>query len=170
MSFTEEALMSELWPYILPLPVKEGRQYEVLLSLFKSKASVDIIRSCSIEDVTYQRDLTKKLPYSNKTILKRLGSLVSANVLSEGMEKSRKKRAWIKLYRLTSLGKWIKLLMTPPQTLPKAKIKELIGELLELHVEGAVRVCLEHRINPEVVKTAFEKGYHRAAPRSSTIR
>jgi len=114
-----------------------------------------------MEGVTYQKDLTRTLPYSNKTILNRLKSLVLTDVLSEGMEKSKNKRAWVKWYKLTSLGKWVKLLMTPPQTLPRAKIKELIGETLELYVEGAVRVCLEHKINPEIIKTAFENMYQK---------
>ena len=155
--------MSDFWPYVVPLPIGEGRQYEVLLSLFKSKASIDIIRHMPMEGVTYQRDMIKKLPYSNKTIIKRLMSLVSTNVLSEGMERSKKRRAWIKWYRLTSLGRWTKLLLTPPQTFPKSKIKELVEEFSTLYVEGVVKLCLKHRINPEIVKTTFDTVYNIAS-------
>jgi hypothetical protein len=167
VSFVEK-FMREFWPYIVPLPIAEGRQSEVLHSLFKSKASIEIVRSVPLEGVIYQKDMIENLPYSNKTILKRLSSLVSNNVLSEGMEKSDKRRAWVKWYKLSNLGRWIKLLMMPPQNLPKATLKKIVGELLKLYIEGAVKLCFEHKINPEIIKDTFEKAYCKAISKNPT--
>ena len=89
--------MEKLWPYVLPLPIDEGEQSKILFSLFKSKASIDIMKYMRVEGATYQRDMIKKLPYSNKTIIQHLETLVSANVLTEGMEKSKEKQFQIKL-------------------------------------------------------------------------
>lgn len=153
--------MEKLWPYVLPLPIEEGEQSKILFSLFKSKASIDIMKYMRMEGATYQRDMIKKLPYSNKTIIEHLATLVSANVLIEGMEKSKEKRAWIKWYTPTPLGRWIQLLLMPPQKVPKNKINDLLNDLLKLQVEGAVKLCLKYKLDPDTLKTSFMETYEK---------
>lgn len=151
--------MERLWPYILPLPTESRRQHQILLSLFRSKVSIDIIRSVPLEGPAYQRAMIKRLPYSNKTIIKWLKALVSAGTLTEGMEKSKDKRAWVKWYRLTPFGKWIRLLLIPPKQIPRATIEKLFKELFEMYVRSAISLCATYKINPKVLKTMVDRLY-----------
>ena len=159
--------MRELWPYIVPLPIGEGQQYEVLLSLFKSKVSIDIMGLVPLEGNAYQKNIIEKLPYSNKTVIERLGSLVAANVLSEGMEKPDKRRVWVKWYKLTNFGRWMKLLLMPPQEIPREKIIELLRELMRLYLEGIIRLCHKHEIDPNIVRRIIQEAYDDTSSNSS---
>lgn len=151
--------MERLWPYVLPLPTDSKRQHQILLSLFRSEVSIDIMRSVPLEEAAYQRVMIKKLPYSNKTIIKWLKTLVSAGTLTEGMEKSKDKRAWVKSYRLTPFGKWIKLLLIPPQQIPHERIESLIKELFGIYMKSAIRLCKRYKIDPEIFKATIDSLY-----------
>ena len=152
--------METLWPYVLPLPTDSKRQHQILLSLFKSKVSIDIVRSIPLEEAAYQKAMIKKLPYSNKTIIKWLKNLVSVDILAEGMEKSKHGRAWVKWYRLTPFGKWMKLLLMPPEQVPSERIADLINELFGMYLRSAISLCKRYKIDPEILKTTMNKLYH----------
>jgi len=154
--------MEELWPYILPLPTKSTQQYKVLLSMFKYKASPQILKSISVDKPTYQRDLIKKLhPYSNKTVIQNLNTLVAAGILEEGMEKvvAKGKSVWVKWYKPTSLGKWLVLFLIPLKQIPRREVEKTLKELFEFYVKSTINFCVNYGIDPKSIKKTFEETY-----------
>lgn len=147
----------EVWPYIVPLPTPS--QYTVLSSLFSSKASLDIMRKIRLEGKMYHGELIAQLPYSNKTVTESLKRMVSNGLLEEGMEKSQVngKARWLKWYKLTKLGRWIKLLIIPPSQLPKERIKELVNELFQLYLNSVIELYRKNNISLQELKNVFEK-------------
>jgi len=122
--------VSELWPYVLPLPKKPFDQYRVLLSAFSSELSLEILKQTSSGNRVLQGELIRRLPYSGKTVLGCLSKLVSSGVLESGMEKRklRNKTVWVKWYTPTTLGRWFALLLSPRKvTAPEAR--ELLGQI-----------------------------------------
>jgi len=154
-----EASSLEIWPYILPLPSDRADQRRFLLSVFGSDTAIDILRNVSLEEKVYQRDLIKGLNYSNKTIIKNLKTLVSYGVLEEGMEKTseRGKTLWLKWYKSTSLGRWLVLLLVPPEKVDAKLVEKIMEELFELYVKNAVRLCKAYGISPRLLVRIFEK-------------
>lgn len=149
----------EVWPYILPLPSNRADQRRFLLSVFGSDTALDILRNVSLDGKVYQRDLIKGLDYSNKTIIKNLKTLVSYGVLEEGMEKisERGKNLWLKWYKSTSLGRWLVLLLVPPEKVGAKLVEKIMEELFELYVRNAVRLCKIYGIDSELLVKVFEK-------------
>ncbi len=157
--------MEELWPYILPLPTKSTQQYKILLSIFKYKASPQILKSISVDKLTYQKDLIKKLrPYSNKTVIQSLNTLVGAGILEEGMKKIviKGKGVWVKWYKPTSLGKWLVLFLIPLKQIPRNEVERTLKELFEFYVKSTVNFCVNYGIDPQSIKKTFEETYQRA--------
>jgi len=154
--------MNEFWPYILPLPKKAPKQYQVLSSVFGSKVALGILKLASPSKKVYQKDLINKLkPHSNKTVIENLKILVSAEVLEEGMEKAviKGKVAWVKWYQPTFLGKWISLLILPPGRLPKEEVKGIVRELFNLYVQNSMKLCTTYGIDPILLKETFEEAF-----------
>jgi len=149
----------EVWPYILPLPSDRADQRRFLLSVFGSDTAMDILKNVSLEEKMYQRDLIRGLHYSNKTIIKNLKTLVTYGVLEEGMEKSseRGKTLWLKWYKSTNLGRWLVLLLVPPEKVDAKFVEKIMEELFELYVENAVRLCKAYGIDSKLLAKVFEK-------------
>ena len=86
-------LSVKLHPYVVFLPTEE--KDKILSAIFGSKAGVDVLRFSLKQGISkniYQKDLVKKLNYSNKTIIENLKTLTKLGVLNEGMEKNEKRR------------------------------------------------------------------------------
>jgi len=122
--------VSELWPYVLPLPKKPFDQYRVLLSAFSSELSLEILKQTSSGKRVFQSELVRRLPYSGKTVLGCLGKLVSSGVLESGMEKKklRNKTVWVKWYAPTTLGRWFALLLSP-RKVTAIEARELLSQI-----------------------------------------
>jgi hypothetical protein len=146
--------MEELWPYILPLPTKSTQQYKVLLSIFKYKASPQILKSLSVD----------KPPYSNKTVIQSLNTLVAAGILEEGMKKIvvKGKVVWVKWYKPTSLGKWLVLFLIPLKQIPRSEVERTLKELFEFYVKSTINFCVNYGIDPKSIKKTFEETYRQA--------
>jgi DNA-binding PadR family transcriptional regulator len=149
-------LKENLHPYVVFLPSQD--KTKVLAAIFGSKAAVDILSYSLAQGVSrkiYQKDLVKKLKYSNKTVIGNLKSLTRLGVLSEEMEKSEKNRraVWVKTYQLTDVGRWFALLLAQERDLSGTEKAEILQNLFrayigwvrdlseELHVD---RKTLEH--------------------------
>jgi len=147
-----------LWPYVIPLPTGATQQSRLLFSVFKSEASMDLVRHVPLDNEAYQKELIRTLGYSNKTVIKWLRSLVTAGILKEEMKETAVKgrRVWIKSYRLTPLGKWIRLLLIPPRDLPAERIRELIRDLFGLYVKSVVALCKKYGISISMLRTDFQ--------------
>jgi len=73
-------LATGLWPYVTPLPTSAGQQSRLLFSVFRSEASMNLIRHMPLEKEVYRQELIRTLGYSNKTVVKSLRSLVAAGI------------------------------------------------------------------------------------------
>ena len=59
-------MAAKLHPYVVFLPTE--KKDKILSAIFGSKAGVDILRF-ALKQGIYQKDLVKKLNYSNKTVI-----------------------------------------------------------------------------------------------------
>lgn len=140
--------MSEVHPYVVFLPSEQ--KIRVLSAIFGSKAAVEILRfslSQGISNKIYQRDLVKKLDYSNKTIIENLKSLVKLRILTEKMEKTKKANriTWVKTYQLSSAGKWFALLLAEEKELSNKEKADIFQSLFRTYLKWAKD--LSHKLN-----------------------
>ncbi len=106
-------LDADLHPYVVFLASEH--KSKILGAIFGSKAAVDILRFSlkqGISNKILQRDLVKKLSYSNKTVIGNLKALTKLGILAENMEKldNKGRIVWVKTYRLSDAGRWFALL------------------------------------------------------------
>lgn len=149
-------MIAELHPYVVFLPSEEKNK--VLSAIFGSKAAVDLLEfslSQGVAKSIYQKDLVKKLNYSNKTIIENLKTLTKLGVLDEAMEKNEKEGRiiWVKSYRLTDLGKWFALLMANEEEISEQEKLEIIQNLFRIYVKMIRDLSEELHVD----KKAFEK-------------
>lgn len=151
----------KIWPWIIPLPIEEQQHYKVLLSIFSSKISIDILRNIRLNEKTYQSELIRKLPYSNKTILAKLKEFVNSRILEQGIEKQvRGKRSfWVKWYKPSTLGRWVITFLTPPHEMQIEEIKETFKQLFKMYVESIAKFCIQHNVNLTEYYQILEEEY-----------
>ena len=111
----------------------------MLSAIFGSKAAVDILRFSleqGISSKIYQKDLVRKLDYSNKTVIGNLKLLTKLGVLIEDMEKvSRDKRVtWVKAYQLSDAGRWFALLLARESDLSDKEKASVLQSLFRSYV------------------------------------
>lgn len=119
----------DLHPYVVFLPT--SRKSKILRSIFGSKAAVDILRfslSQGVSRTAYQKDLVRKLNYSNKTIIETLKSLTRLGILGEEMKKTAKegRTVWVKAYQLSDAGKWFALLLAEKEDLSTSEKADIL--------------------------------------------
>jgi len=158
--------MDKVWSYILPLPVESVEQLKVLLSVFSSEITIEILRNVRIEGKTYQKELLEELPYSSKTVIGKLKQLVSAGVLREGLEqrKTKGKTVWVKWYTPTFIGRWIITLLTPPEEIDPEKFSALSKELFRLYAGSLAEFCLRYKSGLGEYHDILDKEYLRRVP------
>lgn len=117
--------VEKVWPYVIPFPL-EAEKRKLIWSILQSKVGMSILTKLSVEDRTYQQNLIRETPYSNKSIIEYLKRMVSADMLEEGMEqaKTEKRRVWVKWYKPTRLGRWFILFLKPPREIPRDLAKK----------------------------------------------
>ncbi len=155
-----KTLSSELYPYVVFLPSEEKNK--VLSAIFGSKAAVDLLRFSLGQGVAkniYQKDLVKKLNYSNKTIIENLKTLVKLRVLDEAMEKNEKEGRiiWVKAYKLTDLGKWFALLMADEEQIGDAEKVEIMQNLFRIYVKMIKGLAEELHIEKRMFVDIFRE-------------
>ena len=120
-------MRDRLYPYVIFLP--RSSKHKVLRAIFGSSVPVDILKFAlkqGVYEKIYQKDLIKKLGYSNKTIIEHLKALTKMGVLNERMEKTEVsgRTVWLKIYTLSDLGRWFALLLVEEENLSREdKIK-----------------------------------------------
>ena len=112
----------------------------ILSAIFGSKASLDILKFSlkqGISNKIYQKDLMKKLAYSNKTIIENLKSLTKLGVLIEEMEKTEKEGriVWVKAYQLSDMGKWFALLLAEEKELSDEEKVEILQNVFRSYIK-----------------------------------
>lgn len=145
-------------PYVVFLPSEQ--KSKILSAIFGSKAAVDILKfslSQGISNKIYQKDLVKKLAYSNKTIIENLKSLTNLEVLREDMEKIKKEGriVWVKVYQLSDLGKWFALLLAEEKDLSEKEKAEILQNLFRTYIKWARDLSEKLHVNRKTLEKIF---------------
>ncbi len=149
-----------LHPYVVFLPTEEKNK--ILSAIFGSKAAVDLLHFSLEQGIgknIYQKDLVKKLNFSNKTIIENLKALTKLGVLDEAMEKNEKEGriVWVKAYQLTDLGKWFALLMADEEQLSEQEKAEIMQNLFRIYVKMVKGLAEELHIDKKMFEDIFEE-------------
>lgn len=151
-------MSEDLHPYVVFLPSEQKTR--ILNAIFGSKAAVDILKFALHEGISnkiYQKDLVKKLHYSNKTIIENLKSLTRLRVLKENMEKVEQdgRFVWVKAFALLDTGKWFALLLAEEKDLSDKEKAEILQNLFRAYVRWARDLTEKLHVNRRILKEAF---------------
>jgi hypothetical protein len=151
-------LSEKLHPYVVFLPSEQ--KIRVLSAIFGSKAAVDILRFSlkqGISNKVYQRDLVKRLSYSNKTVIENLKSLTRLEILTERMEKAEKANriTWVKAYELSSAGKWFALLLAEEKELSDKEKGDIFQSLFRAYLRWAKDLSQKLNMNSKILREIF---------------
>ena len=153
-------LSVKLHPYVVFLPAEQ--KDKILSAIFGSKAGVDVLRFSLKQGISkniYQKDLVKRLNYSNKTIIENLKALTKLDVLTEYMEKNEKegRTIWVKAYQLTNLGKWFALLLAEEKELSEKEKAEILQSLFRTYLKLVKDLAEELNINKKNLEAIFKE-------------
>jgi predicted ArsR family transcriptional regulator len=153
-------LSVKLHPYVVFLPAEQ--KDKILSAIFGSKAGVDVLRFSLKQGISkniYQKDLVRKLNYSNKTIIENLKALTKLGVLTESMEKNEKegRTIWVKTYQLTDLGRWFALLLAEEKELTEKEKSEILQSLFRTYVNLVKDLAEELNINKKTLEEIFQQ-------------
>jgi len=148
----------KLHPYVVFLPTEQ--KTKILSAIFGSRSAVDTLRfslSQGISNKIYQKDLVKKLPYSNKTIIGNLKSLTNLGVLMEEMEKTEKdgRIVWVKTYQLSDVGKWFALLLAEEKDLSEEEKAEILQNIFRVYIKWVKTLSEKLHINKKPLEKIF---------------
>jgi hypothetical protein len=151
-------VVEDLHPYVVFLPSEQ--KTKILSAIFGSKAAVDILRFSLMNGISnkiYQKDLVKRLSYSNKTIIENLKSLTRLRILKENMEKVEEKgRAlWVKAYMLSDAGRWFALLLAEERDLSQEEKGEILQNLFRAYVRWVKDLADKLHIDKGTLKRVF---------------
>jgi len=153
-------LSEKLHPYVVFLPTE--KKDRILSAIFGSKAGVDVLRFSLKQGIAksiYQKELVKRLNYSNKTIIENLKALTKLGVLTERMEKNDKEGRiiWVKAYQLTDLGRWFALLLAEEKELTEKEKAEILQSLFRTYVKLVKDLAEELNINKKMLEEIFNE-------------
>ena len=148
----------KIYPYVVFLPSKH--KIKILSAIFGSRAAVDILKfslNQGISNKIYQKDLVKKLAYSNKTIIENLKSLTNLEVLREDMEKIKKEGriVWVKAYQLSDLGRWFALLLAEEKDLSEKEKAEILQNLFRTYIKWVKDLSEKLHVNRKTLEEIF---------------
>ena len=150
----------KLHPYVVFLPAEQ--KDKILSAIFGSKAGVDVLRFSLKQGISrniYQKDLVKRLNYSNKTVIANLKALTKMGVLTECMEKNEKegRTIWVKTYQLTDLGRWFALLLAEEKELTEKEKSEILQSLFRTYVKLVKDLAEELNIHKKRLEEIFKE-------------
>ena len=150
--------IDDLNPYVVFLPAQQKNR--ILRGIFGSKTAVEILRFFVSEGVSgkiYQKDLVRKLTYSNKTILGNLKSLTKLGILDEDMEKIERggRTLWVKAYRLSDVGKWFALLIAEEKDLSDKEKAVILQSIFRRYVKWVRDLSQSLGVNGETLRRIF---------------
>lgn len=157
-----------VWPYVLPFPL-EAEKRKLIWSILQSKVGMSILMKLRGEGRTYQQDLIRETPYSNKSIIEYLKRMVSAGMLKQGMEQvqTEKRRIWVKWYTPTRLGRWFILFLRPPEEVPPDLDRKIVKELFQVYSSSIVKVCEKYGISLDFFHRILDEQYHKKSSKST---
>lgn len=151
-------LTEESHPYVVFLPSEQKTR--ILSAIFGSKASVDVLKFSLNQGISakiYQKDMIKRLSYSNKTVIENLKSLTKMGVLKEEMEKDEKngRTVWVKSYQLSDSGKWFALLLAEDKDLSRTEKAKILQTLFKSYVEWVKKLSKKLQISKKTLEDTF---------------
>lgn len=149
---------TDLHPYVVFLPVE--KKNKILSAIFGSEAAVDILKfslNQGVSNKIYQKDVIRKLSYSNKTIIKNFRSLTNLGILMEDMEKKEKngRIIWVKTYQLSDIGKWFALLLAEERDLSEKEKAEILQNIFRLYIKWVKDLSEKLQVNKKVLEKIF---------------
>ena len=113
--------------------------------------------SQGVSNKIYQKDLVRKLPYSNKTIIGNLKSLTNLGVLIENMEKMEKdgRIVWVKAYQLSDMGKWFALLLAEEKELSQREKAEIFQNIFKIYIRWVRDLSEKLHVNKKLLEKIF---------------
>ncbi|NWF87570.1 hypothetical protein HXY32_07180 [Candidatus Bathyarchaeota archaeon] len=153
-------LNEDLHPYVVFLPSEQKNR--ILSAIFGSKAAVDILKFSlkqGISNKIYQKDLVRKLGYSNKTIIENLKSLTKLGALREDMEKSEKEGriVWVKAYQLSDAGRWFALLLAEEKDLSEKEKAEILQNLFRIYIRWVKDLSEKLHLDKKTLEKIFRE-------------
>jgi hypothetical protein len=152
---------NDVWHYILPFPL-ETEKRRLIWSVLQSKVGKSLLMNMKLDGRTYQRDFINDTPYSNKSIIKYLKRMVSADILEQGMEQvaTGKRKVRIKWYVPTKLGRWFILFLKPTEEIPPELVRKTIEEIFHVYASSIVEVCENFGIDIDVFRKILNTEYN----------
>ena len=149
-----------VWPYVIPFPLDTEKR-RLIWSILQSKVGMSILTKLKIEGRTYQQDLIRETPYSNKSIIEYLKRMVSSEILEHGMEQvtTKKRRVWVKWYTPTKLGRWFILFLKPTEEISPDLVKKIIEEIFHIYASSIVEFSNNFEIDINVFRKILDKEY-----------
>jgi hypothetical protein len=153
-------MAENLHPYVVFLPSEQKTR--ILGAIFGSKAAVDILKFSLRQGITtkiYQRDLVRKLSYSNKTVIGNLKALTKLGVLTEDMEKAEQngRVVWVKAYELSNAGRWFALLLAEEKDLTNTEKADILQNLFRAYVKWVKNLSKSLHVDKKVLEEAFKE-------------
>lgn len=150
----------DLHPYMVFLPSEQ--KSKILSAIFGSKAAVNILKFSLAQGVSnkiYNKDLIRKLAYSNKTIIENLKTLTRLGVLRENMEKIEKngRATWVKAYQLSDVGKWFALLLAEEKDLSDKEKGEILQNIFRAYIRWAKNLSQSLHVSRETLENIFKE-------------
>lgn len=135
---------------------------KILSAIFGSKAAVDILRFSLAQGISsriYQKDLVKRLRYSNKTVIGNLKTLTKFGILIEAMEKNEQNRrvVWVKAYRLSDAGRWFALLLAEEKDLSNAEKWEILQDLFKAYIRWVKNLSEKLGVDRKMLEKTFRE-------------
>jgi len=151
-------LTEDSHPYVVFLPSEQKTR--ILSAIFGSKASVDVLKFSLNQGISakiYQKDMVKRLSYSNKTVIENLKSLTKMGVLKEEMEKGENngRTVWVKSYQLSDSGKWFALLLAEDKDLSRTEKAKILQTLFKSYVEWVKKLSKKLQISKKTLEDTF---------------
>ena len=145
----------DLYPYVVFLP--RDRKQKVLRAIFGSSVPVEIMNFAieqGISEKIYQKDLIEKLGRSNRTVIDHLKNLTELGILEENMEKVEKvgRTTWLKVYRLSDLGRWFALLLIDEKSLSKEEKSEVVLSISKSYIRWIKRLYEKLGLDKDILK------------------
>lgn len=147
----------QLWPYVLPFPLKSEKR-RLIWKILQSKVGLAIIVKIKTEGRTYQKSLIKNTPYSNKSVIKYLKYMVEGHVLVEGLEQTASKK-WVKWYVPTELGKWLIMFLKLPHQISYKQRKKAIEDLFKFYSSNIVKLLQRYNFKVDVFQRILTQKY-----------
>jgi len=151
-------MRENLHPYVVFLPTEE--KSKILRAIFGSKAAFDVLRFSLKQGVSneiYQKDLVRKLPYSNKTIIENLKTLTKLGIMEESMKKTEKEGRiiWVKAYRLSDAGRWFALLIAEEKDLSQKEKADILQTIFRTYIKWVKDLSEKLYVSKETLTQIF---------------